>query len=145
MRPMRAEQFFAQAIHATADYDAALLLTLLATLGAAETPVRSTLKRLTADLSGVLTRSQVWRAANRLAEMDLLRLRIHPKTWTEYHVDPAALVMLRHRSEAQVLRLEELVRRPVLLPPAIASAMAQADGNLLQGHSPTHEPLTNRR
>ena len=40
---MKADQFFVHAVHATADYDAALALTLLASLGAAESPVRSTL------------------------------------------------------------------------------------------------------
>lgn len=124
MSLMRAEQFFAHAIHATADYDAALVLTLLAGLGAADSPVRSTLTRLAADTGGALTRSQAWRATNRLCAVGLLRLQAHPRTWTEYHVDQAALDELLHRAASQLLRLTGFVGQPVKLPANVAAALA---------------------
>jgi hypothetical protein len=148
---MKADQFFVHAVHATADYDAALVLTLLTHLGAAEAPVRSTLTRLTCDASGVLTRSQAWRATNRLCAIGLLNVRVHPRTWTEYHMDQAALGELVRRAVCQLGRLAGLTGQPLRLPPAIAAALeapvlAVPHADLLpSGTAPdrcTHHPFT---
>lgn len=127
MSLVKADQFFVHAVHATADYDAALVLTLLASLGAAESPVRSTLTRLTGDANGALTRSQAWRATNRLGALGLLSVRVHPRTWTEYHVDQAALVEFARRAVFQLKRLTGLVDQHVSLPEALAAALAASD------------------
>jgi hypothetical protein len=127
MSLMKADQFFVHAVHATADYDAALVLTLLASLGATESPIRSTLTRLTGDANGVLTRSQVWRATNRLGALGLLSIRVHPRTWTEYHVDQAALGEFTRRAVSQLKHLTGLVDQHVRLPEALAAALVASD------------------
>jgi hypothetical protein len=121
---MKADQFFVHAVHATADYDAALVLTLLASLGAAESPVRSTLTRLTGDANGVLTRSQAWRATNRLCALGLLNVRVHPRTWTEYHVDQQAMSEFARRAVLQLGRITGLVSKPIHLHDTVAAALA---------------------
>ena len=124
MSLMKADQFFVHAVHATADYDAALVLTLLASLGAAESPVRSTLTRLTSDANGVLTRSQAWRATNRLCAIGLLNVRVHPRTWTEYRVDEPAMAELARRAVLQLGRISGLIGQPIHLPEPVAAALA---------------------
>jgi hypothetical protein len=127
MSLMKADQFFVHAVHATADYDAALVLTLLASLGATESPVRSTLTRLTGDANGVLTRSQAWRATNRLGALGLLSVRVHPRTWTEYHVDEVALGEFARRAVSQLKRLTGVADQHVRLPEALAAALVAPD------------------
>jgi hypothetical protein len=124
MSLMKADQFFVHAVHATADYDAALVLTLLASLGAAESPVRSTLTRLTSDANGVLTRSQAWRATNRLCAIGLLNVRVHPRTWTEYHVDQPAMAEFARRAVLQLGRITGLIGQPIHLPATVADALS---------------------
>jgi len=124
---MKADQFFIHALHATADYDAALVLTLLASLGAIEDPVRSTVTRLTDDANGVLTRLQMWRATNRLGVLGLLSVKVHPNTWSEYHVDHAALGEFGRRAVFQLKRLTELMGQSVCLPEALVTELAAPD------------------
>lgn len=118
MSHMKAHEFFNHALHATTDYDSAVVLTLLAVQGAAECAVRSSLTRLTSETKGCLTRSQAWRATNRLCAMGLLKLRVHPRTWTEYQMDQAAIGELLRRAADRRQWLELVLNQPVRLPAA---------------------------
>ncbi len=102
MVPTKTEQFFLQAVHGTSDYDTALVLTGLVSLGAGEAPVRSTLTGLIASMGGTLTRSQAWRASNRLASQGVLHVRVYPRAWTEYHLDHVRLSDVLSRGAARL-------------------------------------------
>lgn len=88
-------ELFSALCHHLSHYDDATVLTLLVALDADEQPLRTTPSKLASvHLDHFLSHDRVRRAAERLALRGLVSARVHPNRWTEYSVDPAALIAL---------------------------------------------------
>jgi hypothetical protein len=90
-------------------------------------------------MGGTLTRSQAWRASNRLSSQGVLHVRVYPRAWTEYHIDHVTLADLLSRGATHLRALTCAITNPIRLPDDAAAAVSMAS------HASAASPATAER
>lgn len=137
---MNNTRFFVSLAHQLANYDEAVVLSLLVALDATEQPLRSTAAKLSAiHLDNAISPKRVQRATDSLVVQSLVRTRVHPNRWTEYTVDANALTTLLSRPLPEAPFLPGLSEEPIsfltrLAAPAAAAVPRAVDPDTASTH-----------